>query len=271
MMQAALIVTCEHGGHRLPGEWRTMGVGHEALLASHRGWDPGALELAHTLAAATHAPLHYATVSRLLVELNRSPGHPALFSELSRPLDGARRERVLERHYRPYRAAVEDALRATIRDCGSVVHVSAHTFTPVLDGRPRRVDVGLLYDPARQREKAFCETWQATLRRLAPTLSVRRNAPYRGVADGFTTWLRRRLPAHRYVGLELEVNQRHALGPPDAWRRLRALLADTLTATLADRDGSGSAHDRRRALRQTAVDPGTNEPDETPRAVDRPG
>ena len=231
-MAAATVITCEHGGHRLPLAWRALGVGHEALLASHRGWDPGALALARTLAAATRAPLHYATVSRLLVELNRSPRHPALFSELSRPLARADRERLLERHYRPYRAAVEHRLRATIREHGDVVHVSAHTFTPVLDGQVRRFDVGLLYDPARVGEKTFCEAWRSRLRVAAPALIVRRNAPYRGTADGFTTWLRRRLPADRYLGIELEVNQRHALGPAGAWRRLRDVLAETLRATL---------------------------------------
>ena len=29
-----------------------------------------------------------------------------------------------------------------------MIHVSSHSFTPELDGKVRRADVGLLYDPA---------------------------------------------------------------------------------------------------------------------------
>jgi hypothetical protein len=36
---------------------------------------------------------------------------------------------------------------------------------------------------------------------------VRRNYPYRGTADGFTTYLRRQFSARKYLGIELEVNQ----------------------------------------------------------------
>jgi hypothetical protein len=41
-----------------------------------------------------------------------------------------------------------------------------------------------------------------------PGLRVRRNAPYRGSADGLTRALRDELPASRYLGFEIELNQR---------------------------------------------------------------
>jgi hypothetical protein len=37
---------------------------------------------------------------------------------------------------------------------------------------------------------------------------VRRNAPYRGDSDGLTSALRRERSAERYLGIELELNQR---------------------------------------------------------------
>jgi hypothetical protein len=43
-------------------------------------------------------------------------------------------------------------------------------------------------------------------------LRVRRNYPYLGKADGFTTYLRRHFPVDRYAGVEFEVNPKHPLG-----------------------------------------------------------
>jgi predicted N-formylglutamate amidohydrolase len=71
----ALLITCEHGGNSVPPRWRPLFRGHRALLDSHRGWDPGALPIARALAREMNAPLIYSTISRLLVELNRSPHH----------------------------------------------------------------------------------------------------------------------------------------------------------------------------------------------------
>ena len=35
------IVTCEHGGNRIPAPYRPLFRGQKALLDSHRGYDPG--------------------------------------------------------------------------------------------------------------------------------------------------------------------------------------------------------------------------------------
>jgi hypothetical protein len=80
----------------------------------------------------------------------------------------------------------------------------------------------------RASENALCHAWQRALATLAPGLAVRRNYPYRGVADGFTSSLRRRLGATVYAGIELEVSQQH-LGRPGARREG---LAETILASL---------------------------------------
>ena len=80
----SLLITCEHGGNRIPPRYRPLFRGFEALLQTHRGFDPGALTMARELAKAFKAPLFVSTVSRLLVDLNRSIGHPRLYSEATR-------------------------------------------------------------------------------------------------------------------------------------------------------------------------------------------
>ena len=195
--------TCEHGGNRIPRRWAALFEHHHALLDSHRGWDPGALTLARALSKAMGAPLVASTTSRLLVDLNRSEHHRAVFSSITRALPEVERERILEQFYRPYRDRVERLVAAAIAR-GRVVHLSAHSFVPVLNGVTRRADVALLYDPARKPEKAFCDSWIAELKAELPTLTLRRNYPYRGSADGLTTALRRRHAATDYIGVEIE-------------------------------------------------------------------
>lgn len=224
-----LLLTCEHGGNEVPAAYADLFRGRAALLATHRGYDIGALELARRLAAELVAPLLAATVTRLLVDLNRAPhNRRGLFSELTRHLPAADKAELLARHYHPYRDEAARRIQALLDEGRQVLHLAVHSFTPELHGEVRNADLGLLYDPARPLEAEFCRGWQERLQHLAPTLRVRRNYPYRGASDALVTWLRRRLPAEGYLGLELEVNQALALAGGATWKALPRLLAASL-------------------------------------------
>jgi predicted N-formylglutamate amidohydrolase len=184
--------------------------------------------MAKALASAFKAPLVSATISRLVVDLNRSIGHPQLFSAATRGAPAALREKMLERHYRPYRMRVERLVRQAVSRGRRVIHVSSHSFTPALHGEVRNADVGLLYHPGRRGEVALCARWKASLAQSAPRLRVRRNYPYAGKGDGLTAHLRRRFPSRLYVGIELEVNQRIVLAAGRRWAQLRAALIGSL-------------------------------------------
>lgn len=227
-----MVVTCEHAGNRVPLEWQHLFMGHGEPLASHRGWDPGAAELARTIASRFGVEPLLHSESRLLVEINRSIGHPALFSRVTRRLDESDKTTILARHYRPHRRRVEAALEAALRTHGEVLHLAVHTFTPVLDGRPRAIDVASLDDPRRVRERGWTNRFLAALQRRQPQLRLARNRPYRGWADGLTTTLRAAL-GERYLGIELEVSQAFALGPPETWRHLQADIAEACYAAIA--------------------------------------
>jgi len=226
------LLTCEHGGHEVPESYRPLFQGWEELLSCHRGWDPGALELARHLARRLGAPLVSSTVTRLLVELNRSPHHPRLFSEITRPLPREVREAILAEHYRPYRGRIEAAVEEILAAGDRALHLSVHTFTPVFDGRERRTDVGLLYDPRREPERVFCARLKLELEGRLPGWVIRRNHPYRGAADGLTTLLRRGFSAERYLGLELEVNQKYPLRDAVGWEGVMEALGEGLASFL---------------------------------------
>lgn len=208
-MKQTLLLTCEHASARVPAAYAPLFSSARArrALAGHRGWDPGALSVARMLQRDTGAPLIVGKVSRLLVELNRSAGSRRVFSEFTRELDAETRQALMQRYYHPHRDAVTAEVATAVARGQRVLHVGVHSFTPVLDGERRRADVGLLYDPARRRERAFCGRFVAALGVLAPGLRVRRNYPYRGTDDGLTRDLRRAWPPARYLGIELELNQ----------------------------------------------------------------
>lgn len=224
----AFLITCEHGGNRIPATCRSLFQGYDELLNTHRGYDPGALLMARELARSLAAPLVTSTVSRLLVDLNRSLGHPQLFSKATRRLPATLRTQIVEQHYLPYRQRVEHLVRHFISLGRRVVHVSSHSFTPVLDDKIRNADVGLLYDPGREGEVQICARWKTLLAAAVPGLRVRRNYPYAGKGDGLTAYLRRRFPNEAYVGIELEVNQGIVLTGGPRWATLRGLLTETL-------------------------------------------
>jgi predicted N-formylglutamate amidohydrolase len=226
----SLVLSCEHGGHRVPSAYRELFAGADAILRSHRGWDRGALVMARALARKFDTRLFESTVTRLLVDLNRTETNRGVFSVFARDLSRGDRDTLLEAHHRPYRLAVRQEIAARIASKQPVVHVSVHSFTPELDGRLRTTDIGLLYDPCRAPERARAATWARALKSSLPELTIHRNAPYRGTSDGLTRWLRTQFCARDYVGLELELNQRWVVDP--RWPTLRRTIVHSVAALL---------------------------------------
>jgi predicted N-formylglutamate amidohydrolase len=230
-----VLVTCEHAGNVVPPEYATLFSGAEELLRSHRGWDPGALGVAKSLASALRAPLMGVSTTRLLVEANRSPDHPELFSSFTRPLETSELERIRRVYYLPHRRAVRAWIaarigvegRTNLHDvAGRVLHIGVHSFTDVLDGQVRAVDIGLLFDPARRSESDLCHAWRTGLE-TAFDGRVRFNEPYLGTDDGLTTALRSQFPDPAYAGIEIEVRQ-GLLTSEAEQRALGGLLSRTL-------------------------------------------
>ncbi len=211
-----ILLTCEHGGNDVPEEYQHLFEDAHHVLETHRGWDIGILPFAEEMARRLQAPLISSTVSRLLVELNRSLGHPQLFSEFSERLPKGTRQELLERYYFPHREMVAQAVERSL-EYGRVFHITVHSFTPELNGHVRNADITFLYDYRYKSERRLSELWQAQLEGSLP-VRVRRNYPYRGHTDGLTSTLRKHWPESEYVGICIEVNQKHLIEKhPDGW------------------------------------------------------
>ncbi len=231
MRDLPLVISCEHGGNEVPEEFQYLFAGRRELLESHRGFDPGAAELAESLSSALSCSCLIARTTRLLVDLNRSLRHRGRFSEVTRPLPESLKERVSGIYYVPYRSRVEAILREVQERLGQVVHVSVHSFVPELNGVVRNADIGVLYDPSRPLEKRLADAWIDSLRLGALPVRLRRNYPYRGTADGFVVTLRKEL-GNRYVGIEIEVNQDWLLRRMPDMPEFRRVLAEGLRNSL---------------------------------------
>ncbi|MEQ1632264.1 MAG: N-formylglutamate amidohydrolase [Planctomycetota bacterium] len=233
----SLVVTCEHASNAVPESLRSLSL-PKSVLSQHVAWDEGALPVARAIAAAFSAPLLSGSWSRLVIDLNRSVDHPRLCAASvlgclvpgNRGLDAAARQRRVKRWWLPFRLRAQRAVERAIAASGSCLHLSVHSFVERLHGKERKADVGLLFHPQRPRERAFVTALQRALVRRG--LTVRKNFPYFGHTDGHTQSLRSVHTATRYLGIEIELNQRTA-----RTKRGQRRFADALVEALRETVG----------------------------------
>jgi len=202
-----LILTCEHGGNTVPIQLAHIFKNNSAVLETHSAFDLGALDLFNALKPLSETSF-YSKQSRLLIELNRSLHHPKLFSTYSKALSKVE-QRDLIKTYTLYRNSVETCIKKLIDAHERVIHISVHSFTPILNSVERNCDIGLLFDSRISQEKAVCKRLKQQLSQENSLLKIRYNYPYLGKSDGFITYLRKQFPDH-YIGIELEINQKYS-------------------------------------------------------------
>ncbi len=212
MGKRRIVITCEHADNYIPKDFKLLFTGYENELESHLGWDPGAFAVAKLMVKELKCPFYFQKVSRLLVEVNRSIDHPQLFSKYVQKLDDSIKSLLLEKYYHSYRNTVEDKIAGLINEGYEVVHISIHSFTPVLNGMERMVELGLLFDDKNSEELAFNNQWKDLLQEEMPDYTIMHNVPYHGADDGFTTYLRNKYTSN-YIGIEIEISQKFAETP----------------------------------------------------------
>lgn len=232
-MATQLIITCEHAGNEVPEEFGHLFEDNLEILQTHRGIDIGALELTNTISAKLEKEPYLNTVTRLLVDLNRSTQSPTLFSEFTREQPLNVQEEIFKKYYQPHRKKIEEKINQVIANGEQAIHIGVHTFTPIWNNDEREVDVGLLFDPRSKAEQHFCYLWRHELNKRSPELRFKMNQPYRGTMDGFTTYLRRQFSGDNYLGMEIEVNQRFTDSSlEEEWQQLQEYISESLQATV---------------------------------------
>jgi predicted N-formylglutamate amidohydrolase len=211
----AFLLTCEHASKAVPKKYSSL-FSQVPHVEDHQWFDENASTYANKLSRTYGWPLFSGKWTRLLVDLNRSVPHAGLFSSVTSGLSREEKEDILLQLYWPFRRRVLSWITDKIDSGLCVVHISCHTFTPVFRNVRRSVDIGILYDPKREREKSFAHRIRTRLEdRLS--LRIRNNAPYRGIANGHVTELRKSYPEANYIGIEIEVNSALFHAKSDTW------------------------------------------------------
>ncbi len=205
-----LILTCEHASNKLPATFKSS-VPAE-VLKTHRAYDIGAVQVFRKLVKfAKPEFFSEGKYSRLFVDLNRTITNKSAFSDYLR--DNAKAKAQAATYWTEYRTAIEKFVESVLKpktQAATIVHLGIHSFTPELNGKVRNTDIGILYDPNRPQERAYANVIKAEIKRLYPAMKVRFNYPYKGTSDGLTTTLRKKF-GQRYVGIEIEINQKFFL------------------------------------------------------------
>ena len=224
----ALVLVCDHASNFIPARYAGLGLGDEDRQR-HIGWDIGARELSRQLSQRLDAPLFHATLSRLLLDVNRQPdAHDAIVGiseDIAIPgnqaLATAERDHRRDWIYRPYHAAIEALIARRIADARGVGMVAVHSFTPVYRGRSRPWQIGVLS----QRDRRMADAMIDALRGDGE-LQVGDNQPY-APTDGVYHTLERHAEARGLPCVMLEVRNDLILDTPRqaAWAgRLAPLL-----------------------------------------------
>ncbi|WP_321501470.1 N-formylglutamate amidohydrolase [Breoghania sp.] len=185
-----LLLLCDHARNELPQAYGTLGL-PRAQLERHIGYDIGARDLTHTLAARLGAPAVLTTFSRLLIDPNRGEDDPTLVMRIS---DGAlipenayigaeERQKRIERYYRPYHETVSATLDRMTASGRPPVIISIHSFTAIWRGWARPWHTSILWDL----DPRVPDILFAALAR-DPALIVGDNEPYDGALRNDTMY-----------------------------------------------------------------------------------
>ncbi len=220
------VFTCEHATRLLP-EWAPE-PRDLPLLEDHWGWDIGAADLTRALVAATGSFGVLSRFSRLVCDPNRDPSEASfIVSEVdghrfsfNRDVDAAEALRRQQRYFDAYHDAVDRAIRLRLAAGLQPRLCSIHSFTPIYLGRPRPMEIGVLFD--RYDEQA----WRLEGALAEQGFETVLNAPYSG-RDGLIYSAQRHGLRHDLVYLELEVRQ-DLIDTPDAARSVAERIAAAL-------------------------------------------
>ena len=217
----SVLISCEAGGQHVPA-WlvspskntKTSPTPFDGTKKFHAGKlpmqipnDMAADYIARRMAKNIGVSLVRNVFSHQLIDVTRSLHHRQLFPIATRSWSNERKQRLISEIYAPYRESLSRTIGGMLQRHPYVIHLSIRTFDSNHQKKPRRADVGLLYDPAIENEVDFCLDWIDELYDDAPMLKVRRNYPRRGTNDSITKAMRTEFSGQNYMGIEVLLNR----------------------------------------------------------------
>lgn len=225
-----VLVLCDHASNCVPSSVNGGSLGiSEPDMNRHIAFDIGARETALLIAEALKAPMLASRFSRLVIDPNRGEDDPTILMKIydhtivegNRFANAAEKQRRIEAYHRPYHAAIDAALARVTSRGETPVMISIHSYTPQLNGRPKRPwHIGVLWDD----DARIPVPLMAKLREN-PEIVVGDNEPYSGELRGDTMYFHATKNGHPHVLIEL----RHDLiDTPNGQAKWAAILAKPL-------------------------------------------
>lgn len=202
------LFSTEHATHWIPSGLIEKNPQLKALQKTHQGYDLGVLEIANWLSRDLQATHIEGTISRLVIDLNRSVNHSQLFGPATQSLSLLDKKQIIRHYWEPYFQRLVKELKKGAK-INEMRWLSVHSFTPTWNHRSRRVDIGILDDLTHPKQREFSLTLQAALRRQLPSFKIYLNEPYRGFTDAIVHPVNRQIRTTHAFGICLEINQRH--------------------------------------------------------------
>jgi predicted N-formylglutamate amidohydrolase len=223
------LFTGDHAGNRVPQRLADLGL-PKSELVRHIGIDSGVFQLGRMLSRRLDCPFVSQRYSRLVIDCNRSPDHPASIAPVSdevvvpgnRGLGAQAREARRAEVFAPYHRAIAGVLAQRASRGLPTVFVALHSFTPVLAGKQRPWDIGVMHGGGDTR---FARSLLSLLR-AESVWRIGENQPYALDTTDFS------VPHHAYeAGLpyvEIEVRA-DRLATRAGRTKIAGLLAQALT------------------------------------------
>lgn len=200
------VFVCEHASNRIPLEYNNLGIA-EDVQQSHAGWDIGALELSQRLSYQFDSPLIASTVSRLVYDCNRAPEsdtaivtrseNDTIPGNLTLSID--QRKHRVDTIYQPFADLLSSLLENRRSKNIDTILVTMHSFTPVMRGQARAVEIGLLHDT----DSRFVDDMLRIAQHIE-SYKIERNQPY-GPDDDVTHTLTTHAMPHQLLNVMIEV------------------------------------------------------------------
>jgi predicted N-formylglutamate amidohydrolase len=168
LSEAPILLVCDHASCRFPQALGDMGLDPFARRC-HLAIDIGAGKLTETIARSLGITAVIAQYSRLVVDCNRQLMDPGAFLEYgdgilvpgNRNLTQEQKDARADAIYWPYHNAIDEQV-TRLRAVGpKPAFISIHSFTPVLNGIVREVQMGVLWDKDARLSDIFIEEFRA--------------------------------------------------------------------------------------------------------------
>ena len=163
-----ILLVCDHASCRFPQALGDMGLDPFARRC-HLALDIGAGKLTEHLAKSLGVTAVVAQYSRLVIDCNRQLMDPGAFLEYgdgiivpgNRNLTQSDKDERAEAIYWPYHNAIDDQIKRLSAVGPRPAFISIHSFTPVLNGVSRDVQMGVLWDQDSRLSDVFIEEFRA--------------------------------------------------------------------------------------------------------------